>query len=143
MSDHPASQAAVRGDQRGAAFADLRHQAADQQGADRDLPEYVMAAGDPAGALAFAEDGLVAVPRDLDAEANGALLFSPATCLRYGDAAFQPCFETCEDHGSFIDVTFLLGDDGFCIEVLIPSTADREVIDLFAPHVVPAQEVTP
>lgn len=38
----------------------------------------------------------------------------------FGDAGFTPSFEILEDHESCVELVFVLSDDGYGVEVLIP-----------------------
>ena len=75
----------------------------------------------------------------LDAAMNGMLLSNPWAGSKQGDPGYRPCFETCEDHPTFIDAVFILSDDGFCLEVFIAKGIgiDPGVFALFAPNETP------
>lgn len=77
---------------------------------------------------------------ELDAALNGQALSDPWGGRDHGDPGFVPCFETCEDHGGFVAVVFIVGDAGFAYEVLIPRSADIDplILGMFAPHATPA-----
>lgn len=80
---------------------------------------------------------------DLDAVLNGLALSNPWSGRNHGDPGYRPCFETCDEYPGFIDVMFIVGDGGFGLEVLIPTSpeVDPRILDLFQPHATPG--VTP
>ena len=42
--------------------------------------------------------------------------------VRYPDLDFVPCFEALEDHGTFYEMLFILGDGDEAVEIFIPKT---------------------
>jgi hypothetical protein len=81
----------------------------------------------------------------VDAAVQSSLLNNPFAGTRYGDKAFVPGFETLEEHPTFYDATFILGDGALCIELIVPKVAgiDPRLLDLCAKHASPAPETAP
>lgn len=59
---------------------------------------------------------------------------------RYGDYEFQPTFEWLVEHPSFYEAVFILSDDGYGIDLLIPKATriDSELLAMCVHYAVPA-----
>lgn len=85
-------------------------------------------------------------PRDtlqgIDLEMGQAFLMNHASGTQLGDPDFKPSFETLEEHPTFYDMVFIVGDEGFAVEVLIPKLADVDpwLLDFCAKHATPFRE---
>jgi hypothetical protein len=84
-------------------------------------------------------------PQAIDAEMNGTFLVDHYGGRRLGDPAFVPCFESLQEHATFYDMEFIVGDEGFAIQVLVPKCPgiDPWLMQLCADHATPVEEPTP
>ena len=60
--------------------------------------------------------------------------------LMYGNADFHPSFEWLVKHPNFYEAVFIISDDGFGVDLLIPKALgiDHELIAMCAKYAVPA-----
>ena len=57
--------------------------------------------------------------------------------VRYPDPDFVPCFEVLEDHGTFYEMLFILGDGDDAIEIFIPKQGvDDELLAMCSQYAV-------
>jgi DNA-binding Xre family transcriptional regulator len=56
----------------------------------------------------------------IDAQLGFSILSNRWDGLRFGDPAFKPAWEILEDHLNYFEVVFVLGDDGYGVEVFVP-----------------------
>jgi hypothetical protein len=57
--------------------------------------------------------------------------------IRYPDPDFVPCFEVLEDHGTFYEMVFILGDGDESIEIFIPKHGvDNELLAMCSQYAV-------
>ena len=77
---------------------------------------------------------------DIEAATSCQIMHDPFNDSRYGDAAFQPSFEWLVEHPSFYEAVFVLSDDGYGIDLLIPKSLgiDTELLAMCAEYAVPA-----
>ena len=63
---------------------------------------------------------------------------------QFGDPAFRPSFEFIEEHATCFEMVFVLSDDGFGVEVLLPKdcTVDPNLLALCRRYAMPSQEPT-
>ena len=60
--------------------------------------------------------------------------------VRYPDLDFVPCFEALEDHGTFYEMLFILGDGDEAVEIFIPKTGiDPSLLSMCAHFAVMVQ----
>lgn len=59
---------------------------------------------------------------------------------QYGDDAFQPSFEWLVEYPNFYEAVFVLSDDGFGVDLIIPKAIgiDDELLAMCAEYAVPA-----
>lgn len=59
---------------------------------------------------------------------------------RYGDAGFETTFEWLVEHSSFYEAVYIISDDGFGIDLLIPKAPgiDSELLAMCLKYAVPA-----
>ena len=59
---------------------------------------------------------------------------------QYGEAKFQPSFEWFVEHSSFYEAVFIISDDGYGLDLLIPKALgiDVELLAICAEYAVPA-----
>ena len=92
---------------------------------------------------------VVMEPGDRPEALAGQLGFHPLTNrwdgTSFGQAGFVPPFELAEEHGAWYELVFVLGDDGFGLEVFVPRApgVDPELLALCAAYAVPAAEEGP
>jgi hypothetical protein len=61
--------------------------------------------------------------------------------IRYPDPDFVPCFEVLEDHGTFYEMVFILGDGDESIEIFIPKHGvDNELLAMCSQYAVSITE---
>ena len=63
----------------------------------------------------------------------------------FGQPGFSPSWEIAEEHGAWYELVFVLGDDGFGLEVFVPRApgVDPDLLALCAAYAVPAAERGP
>ncbi len=81
----------------------------------------------------------------IDAEMDGTFLVDHYGGKSLGDAGFRPCFESLEEHATFYDMEFIVGDEGFATQVLVPKSIgiDPWLLQLCAEHSTPVEEPSP
>jgi len=100
--------------------------------------------GDPAELLRV----IVVEPGDtlgvVDAATGGLVLANPWSGMRFGEPGFAPSCETLDEYPTLFELTFIVGDGGLVIVVLVPRRPDidAELLALCASHATPA-EVAP
>ena len=59
---------------------------------------------------------------------------------RYGDATFQPSFEWLVEHPTFYEAVFVISDDGYGIDLIIPKAIgiEADLLAMCAEYAVPA-----
>jgi len=67
------------------------------------------------------------------------ILCNRATGIRYDQPGYTPSFEFIEDFSGCYDAVFVLGQDGYAVEVFIPKTAgvDPDLLAMCQRHAVP------
>jgi hypothetical protein len=89
---------------------------------------------------------IVVEPGDTLVDINNAvgfeILTNRTTGLRFGASGFMPSFELAEDHGTYFELVFVLGDDGSGLEVFIAKAdgVPAELLALCAAFAVPAEQ---
>jgi hypothetical protein len=87
---------------------------------------------------------LIVQPGDSLAIINGQLGFdilaNKWTGIRFGTPGFTPSFEILEEHPSCYEMVFVLGDDGYGIELFIPKVPgiDPDLLAMCMQYAVPA-----
>ncbi len=76
----------------------------------------------------------------LSAQAGFSLLSNRFTGIRFGTPGFTPSFEILEEHPSCYELVFVLGDDGYGIELFVPKVPgiDPELLAMCMQYAVPA-----
>jgi hypothetical protein len=77
---------------------------------------------------------------EIEAATACQIIFERFNNSRYGDAIFQPSFEWLVEYPSFYEAVFVLSDDGYGIDLLIPKASgiDAELLAMCAEYAVPA-----
>jgi hypothetical protein len=77
---------------------------------------------------------------DIEAATSCQIMHDRFNNSRYGEAAFQPSFEWLVEHLTFYEAVFVLSDDGYGIDLLIPKAIgiDAELLAMCAKYAVPA-----
>ncbi len=77
----------------------------------------------------------------IDAEMDGTFLVDHYGGRQFGDPGFVPCFESLEEHATFYDMEFIVGDEGFAVQVLVPKSTgiDPWLLQLCAEHATPVR----
>ena len=89
---------------------------------------------------------VIVEPGDQPEALAGQLGFHPLTNrwdgTPFGQPGFVPSWELAEEHGAWYELVFVLGDDGFGLEVFVPKApgVDPELLALCAAYAVPAAE---
>jgi len=92
---------------------------------------------------------VIVEPGDRPESLAGQLGFHPLTNrwdgAPFGSPGFAPSFELAEEHGAWYELVFVLGDDGFGLEVFVPKApgVDPDLLALCAAYAVPAAEEGP
>ena len=78
----------------------------------------------------------------IEAEVGLPLLTGLFDDTRFGDPDFAPAWEWAVDHGDLYEMAFVLTDDGFAVEVLVPvvSGIDADLLALCVALVGPEAE---
>jgi hypothetical protein len=82
---------------------------------------------------------------DLERESSCPILCSPYNALRFGDAAFRPCFEVLEEHEACYELVYVISDGGFGVVIFIPTAPviDPELLSFCSAYATPAPEYAP
>ena len=87
-------------------------------------------------------DPLEAIDAQLGFPVLCTLWGEPDAC--FGSPTFAPTWELLEEHARFYEIVYILGDDGFGVEVFVPKRADvpQELLAMCAAYATPAPEDT-
>jgi hypothetical protein len=67
----------------------------------------------------------------LDAQIGFSILTNRWSGIRFDQPGYTPAFEILEEHAGYYEMVFIISDDGYGIEVLIPKAIDiPELLDL-------------
>jgi hypothetical protein len=100
----------------------------------RQLIEKTMRDLSPDGPYDAAELGffLIVEPGDsleaINKQLGWDIMTNVWTRKRFGEADFTPSFELVEEHPAYYELVYVIGQDGFGIEVFIPKTVDIPVL---------------
>jgi hypothetical protein len=92
---------------------------------------------------------VIVEPGDRAEALAGQLGFHPlrnrSEAVAFGQPEFIPPFELAEEHAAWYELVFVLGDDGFGLEVFGPKApgVDPELLAMCAAYAVPAAEEGP
>jgi hypothetical protein len=77
---------------------------------------------------------------EIEAETGCQVMHDRFNASHFGDAEFMPAFEWLVEHPSFYEAVFILSDDGYGVDLLIPKASgiDAELLAMCAKYAVPA-----
>ena len=80
---------------------------------------------------------------ELESESGCPLLRDLFGEVRFGDPDFTPAAEAINEHASCYELVFVLNDDGYGIEILVPKAdgVDPELLAMCAQFAVPAPDL--
>ncbi len=80
---------------------------------------------------------------DLESESGCPLLHDLFGEARFGDPDFRPLAEAIEEHATCFELVFILNDDGYGIELLVPKAdgVDPELLAMCKQFAVPAPDL--
>jgi hypothetical protein len=89
---------------------------------------------------------LIVEPEDslemIDVQLGFSIMSNRHSGIRFGEPGFTPSFELVDEHAGYYEMVFILGDDGFGVEVFIPKTVgvDPDLLAMCQRYAAPAQE---
>ena len=77
---------------------------------------------------------------EIEATTGCQLMYGLSKDSRYGESKFQPSFEWLVEHPSFYEAVFIISDDGYGVDLLIPKLLgiDDDLLAICAKYVIPA-----
>ena len=79
---------------------------------------------------------------EIDAQLGFSFLGNRWNGTYFGEADFTPSFEVVEEHFGFFDMVFVISDDGYGVEVIVPKSSgiDSNLLAMCRQYAIPAQE---
>ena len=77
---------------------------------------------------------------EIEAKTGCQIMHDLSNKCQFDDSKFQPSFEWLVEHPSFYEAVFIISDDGFGVDLLIPKALgiDVELLAMCAEYAVPA-----